>query len=318
MREIFRQILGLKKRGIETEPTAHPRVLIVGMSSPEFFPKNEQEAFLSGVVRRFPGLQVLDESEVNIDQDHSASIYLGPASMKALTLAESGARAISIASRFQGLNLLPEKEGTLLVTTGGKAMDAQSLLAVIEAVMKDKQAVQSEQLNIYRVSMENVFGAYLENLSGQEISYPFYQAHVVLWNYLLALQEVNLEVITPSTSQAEVLESQLEILTKLLRLHDYAMVSLDNIYKEAKSNDSDSDIIQKNLTILKEVDDTMDKISASNPFLRPVIDFYKIRKGQTEGETLLERSQNSLLTYSEEHQAMSAYQELLLSVRNRK
>ncbi len=318
MREIFRQILGLKKRGIESESATHARTLIVGMTSPEFFPKDEQEAFLSGVVRRFPGLQVLDESEVSPDHDHTASLYVGPASMKSLALSESGARGIFIASRFQGLNLLPEKEGTLLVTTGGKKMDAQSLLSVMEIVLKDRQTFQSEHLNIYRLSMENVFGAYFENVCGKEVSYPFYQAHVVLWNYLLALQEVNLDTVSPDQEQLGVLDSQLEIITKLIRLHDYAMVSLDSIYKEVKSPDSDPEKIQKNLTILKEVDDTMDKISASNPFLRPLIDFYKIRKGQTEGESLLERSQNSLLTYSEEHQAMSAFQELLTSIRNRK
>lgn len=317
MREIFRQILGLKKRSAEIESTAHARTLIVGMTSPEFFPKDEQEAFLSGVVRRFPGLQVLDESEVSTDHDHSAALYVGPASMKSLALCESGARGIFIASRFQGLNLLPEKEGALLLTTGGKKMDAQSLLSVVENSLKDNQTLQSDHLNIYRLSMGNVFGAYLEKMSGNEVSYPFYQAHVVLWNYLLALQEVDLDIGSPSAEQIEILQSQLDIVTKLLRLHDYAMVSLDSIYKEAKASESDADVIQKNLTILKEVDETMDKISASNPFLRPVIDFYKIRKGQNDGESLLERSQNSLLTYSEEHQAMSAFQELLTSMRNR-
>lgn len=318
MREIFRQILGIKKRGKESESSSHIRTLIVGMTSPEFFPKDEQEAFLSGVVRRFPGLQVLDESEVSVEQDHSTALYVGPASMKGLALSENGSRSIFIASRFQGLNLLPEKDGTLLVTSSGKKMDAQSLLSVMEIVLKDRQQIQSEHLNVYRLNMENVFGAYLQNICGQEVSYPFYQAHVVLWNYLLALQEINLDTASPSPEQAGVLETQLEIVTKLLRLHDYAMVSLDSIYREAKSHESDGEKIQKNLTILKEVDDTMDKISASNPFLRPVIDFYKIRKGQTDGDSLLERSQNSLLTYSEEHQAMSAFQELLLSIRNRK
>lgn len=317
MREIFRQVLGLKKRSSEIESTAHPRTLIMGMSSAEFFPKDEQEAFLTGVVRRFPGLQVLDESEVATDHDHSAALYVGPASMKSIALCESGARGIFIASRFQGLNLLPEREGAFLVTTGGKKMDAQSLLSVMEILLKENQALPSENLNVYRLGMENVFGAYLEKISGNEVSYPFYQAHVVLWNYLLALQDVNLNIGSPTPEQIELLQTQLDIVTKLLRLHDYAMVSIDSIYKEAKASESDANVIQKNLAILKEVDETMDKISASNPFLRPIIDFYKIRKGQTEGESLLERSQNSLLTYSEEHQAMSAFQELLTSMRNR-
>ncbi len=318
MREIFRQILGVKKRNTESESTAVAKTIIIGMSVPEFFPKDEQEAFLSGLVRRFPAVQVLDESEVNAENDHSSSLYVGPASMKSLVLCESGARAIFFSSRFQGLNLLPEKEGTIMITTGGKKLDAQSLLGILEIILKDKEMKPAEHLNIYRLSMENVFGAYLQNLSGKEISYPFYQAHLVLWNYLLALQEVNLDIASPSAEQADILGSQLEIVTKLIRLHDYAMVALDGVYKEAKASESDAEKVSKNISTLTEVDETMDKIAMTNPFLRPVLDFYKIRKGQNEGETLLEKSQNSLLTYSEEHQALKAFAELLEAIRIKK
>lgn len=314
MREIFRNILGVKRRGIENPHTGSPKTLIMGMSSPEFFPPDEQEAFLSGLVRRFPGLQVMDESEVATDHDHSASLYIGPCSLKALLLCESGARGIYFGSRFQGMNLLPEKEGTMLVTTGGKRMEAQSLLEILDIILKDKEIKPPAHLNIYELSMETAFGAYLECVSGHEVSYPFYQAHVVLWNYLLSLLEVNVDILPPSAEQLGTLETQTEIVTKLIRLHDYAMVALDGVYKEAKDPEADADKIQKNLTTLQEVDETMDKISDTNPFLRPIIDFYKIRKGQTEGETLLEKSQNSLLTYSEEHQALKAYEELLLVI----
>jgi hypothetical protein len=318
MREIFRQILGLKKRHSLPESPGAPKTIIMGMSSPDFFPKDEQEAFLTGLVRRFPGIQVLDESEVNAESDQSSSLYVGPASMKALILSESGGRSIFFGSRFQGLNLLPEKEGTILITTGGKTLDAQSLLGILEIILKEKEMKPSAHLNIYRLNMENVFGAYMECLSGQEIPYPFYQTHLVLWNYLLALQEIHLDIVSPSREQGEIVQTQLEIVTKLLRLHDYAMVSMNGVYKEAKESESDAEKISKHIATLTEVDETMDKIAASNPFLRPMLDFYKIRKGQIEGATLLEKSQNSLLTYSEEHHALGAFAELLTSIRNKK
>jgi hypothetical protein len=155
-------------------------------------------------------------------------------------------------------------------------------------------------------------------LNGKEISYPFYQAHLVLWNYLLAFQDVNLDIVTPSPEQIETVNSQLEIVTKLLRLHNYAMVSVDGVYKEAKSNESRAETISKNISTLIEVDETLDKIAVSNPFLRPILDFYKIRKAQVEGETLLEKSQNSLITYSEEHQALNAFAELLTAISKKK
>jgi hypothetical protein len=318
MREIFRNILGLKKRGLTSHSASVPRTLIIGMSSQDFFPKTEQEAFLSGLIRRFPGLQVVDESEVTADHDHSHSLYVGPASMKALVLCETGARGIFFGSRFQGLNLLPEKEGSILITTSGNKLDAQCLLDILEIIIKEKEMKPAAHLNIYRLSMENVFGAYLQCLFGNEISYPYYQAHLVLWNYLLSLQDINLDISAPSSDQAGTLETQNEIVVKLLRLHDYAMVALDGIYKEVKSSESDADVIQKHVSTLTEVDETFNRISASNPFLRPILDFYKIRKGQIEGSSLLERSQNSLLTYSEEHQALAAFDELLRTMRNKK
>lgn len=318
MREIYRQILGVKKRAPDTNNNFMARTLVMGMTSSEFFPKNEQEAFLSGIIRRFPGLQVLDESEVSPDHDHSSSLYLGAASMKGLMLCEGGARGIFIASRFQGLNLLPEKEGTMLISTGGQKMDAQSLLDVLEIILKDREMKAADHLNIYRLSMENVFGAYMQCLKGHEVSFPFYQAHLVLWNYVLAFQDVNLDISPPSAEQAATLTSQLEIVTKLIRLHSYAMLALDGVYKEAKATESDASVIDKNFATLTEVDETFDKISATNPFLRPILDFYKIRKGQIEGETLLEKSQNSLLTYSEEHQALTALEDLLRTIRNKK
>ena len=45
-------------------------------------------------------------------------------------------------------------------------------------------------------------------------------------------------------------------------------------------------------------------------YLRPVIDFYRIRRGQNTGTTLLEQTQHTFLTYSEEHQALRALLEL--------
>lgn len=318
MRETFRQILGLKKRKPDSEASTAVKTIVVGLSSPDFFPVEEQEVFLSGLVRRLPGIQVLDESEVNPQEHLSGVLYVGPANLKSLLLCDSGARGIFIGSRFQGLNLLPEKEGTLVVTTSTKKMDAQSLLSVIEASLKDRELMIPDHVSLYRMSMENVFGAYLLCLAGKEISYPFYQAHLVLWNYLLAFQEVNIDIVPPGISQLEAIEGQLEVVSRLVRLHDYALSALDSIYRETKASVAAADVVQKHMTTLTEVDGTFSKVSETHPFLRPMIDFYRIRKGQTEGESLLERSQNSLLTYSEENQSLRAFEELLLTMRNRK
>ena len=317
MREIFRNILGLKKKTLAaagSPPLA--RTFIIGAASADFFSHEEQESFITGLMRRFPGIKILDESEVRLDQDQSNTFYVGPASLKALLICEAGAQAIFYGSRFQGLNLLPEKDGVMLLTTGGKKLQSQPLLNALEVILKDREPDATRELNLYHLSMENVFGAGLDPVWGHEVSYPFYQAHLVLWNYLLALQDVNLSLRPPHHEQVLVLDSQLEILKKLLRLHDYAMVAVDGVYREARSASSDPEKLQAGLNTLTEIDATFDKISATNPFLRPVIDFYRIRKGQVEGASLLERSQNSLLAYTVEHQALSAFEDLLTKLRS--
>lgn len=318
LREIYRRILGLQKK-TPTPEGKHPlRSIVIGMSRTEFFPSAEQEDFITGIARRFPGIPILDESEVDATEELSGTLYVGPASLRAIRFSDAGAAAVVISSRFQGLNLLPESNRTLLLTSGGQKLRSTEIIPIVERVLRGEESLGSDSMNVYELSRDYVSGPYLERRSGSEIPYPFYQSHVVLWNYLLALQDVDLELTAPSKEQRDVLTSQRDILLKLIRLHDYAMVSLDGIFQESRKPQSDPGLIDKNLETMEEVDGTMEKISASNPFLRSLIDFYKLRKGTEGGESLKERAQDALLTYSEEHQALEAYSGLLGTILARK
>ena len=95
------------------------------------------------------------------------------------------------------------------------------------------------------------------------------------------------------------------------------MSSIDTIHQEAKSASANSSLIQENLKNLKEIEEISDKISQSHVFLRPILDYYRIRKGQNLGSNLLEQSQHSFLTYSEEHQALKALLELFTVTLNK-
>jgi len=88
------------------------------------------------------------------------------------------------------------------------------------------------------------------------------------------------------------------------------MVSVDTVFKATKSNLADADKIQGHLKNLVEIEKISDQISQSHALLRPVLDFYRIRRGQNNGVTLHEQAQHSLLAYSEEHQALQALEEL--------
>ena len=88
------------------------------------------------------------------------------------------------------------------------------------------------------------------------------------------------------------------------------MSSVDTIYQEAKSISADNNKIQGHIKNLQEMEVITDKISQSNSFLRPILDFYRIRRGQNAGKTLRDQSQHSFLTYAEEQQALKAMLEL--------
>jgi hypothetical protein len=163
---------------------------------------------------------------------------------------------------------------------------------------------------VYQIDEENLFGSFLKSLNSSDDNYPFYQAHVILWNYLLNLFDINLEIISCQSGQIELLKNQVDVLNKLVRLYDYVMTSVDTIYQEAKSISADNNKIQGHIKNLQEMEAITDKISQSNSFLRPVLDVYRIRRGQNEGKTLLDQSQHSFLTYAEEQQALKAMLEL--------
>jgi hypothetical protein len=196
------------------------------------------------------------------------------------------------------------------VSSKNSNFHSDKLLPIIGRAIASKDMAQNSPYAIYQIDQENLYGSFLRSLNSSDDNYPFYQAHVVLWNYVLNLFDINLEIITCQTSQIDLLNSQVEVLTKLVRLYDYVMSSVDTIYQEAKSAAADNDKVKAHIKNLQEMEGISDKISQSHAFLRPVLDFYRIRRGQNTGTTLLEQSQHSFLTYSEEHQALKAMLEL--------
>jgi hypothetical protein len=141
-------------------------------------------------------------------------------------------------------------------------------------------------------------------------AFPIYQSHLVLWNFLLGLIDVDLEVHKCTAGQLALVKLQLEVLNKFLRLHDYAIASVEAVHAEARAVSADPVALESHLKNLREVEKISNEIAATHPFLRPFLDFYRIRRGQNFGDTLVEQSQASFLTYAEEHQALKALQEL--------
>lgn len=309
LQDIFKNILGIKR--IEKTGQDRPAIktLAFGFSNPNLLSGHELEELVNELHASYPLMAIRDVSEIDPVEDLSHILYIGPATLDALFLCESGAQGFFLTSQFQGFNLLPYGENHLVVSSRGQSFKAENLVPLIENKIAGSPQPKTTY-SLYKLTNEHLFGTYAHAFDKSDDSYPIYQSHVVLWNFLLGLFDTNLEVSHCSPSQLELLKQQEVVLNKLNRLYDYAMSSVDTIHAEARSSEANFEVIQGHLNNLQEIDGISDKISQSHPFIRPILDFYHIRRGQNEGTNLLEQSQHSFLAYSEEHQALKALQEL--------
>lgn len=309
LQDIFKNIIGIKKFENSKNEVSPIRTLAFGFTHSELFSGQELENLVNDIHASHPFLAIRDISEIDPIQDLSSVLYIGPATLDALFLCESGAQGLFLTSHFQGLNLLPYGENHLVVSSRGESFLSRHLLPLVQSKILNTPTPKTNY-SLYKLTKEHLFGLYAEAQDKSDDSYPIYQSHVVLWNFLLGLFDTNLEITQCSPSQLNLLKQQEMVLTKLTRLYDYAMSSIDTIHAEARSNEASQQVIQGHLKNLQEIDTISDQISQSHPFLRPILDFYHIRRGQNEGSTLLEQTQHSFLTYSEEHQALKALLEL--------
>ncbi len=310
LQDIFKNILGIKRIYAPTKKSSTIQTIAFGTTAAHLFSPEEQELLIQLINTQFPTLQLQDVSEIDHISDLSHVLYIGPSTLDAIKLCEGGAKGIFLTSHFQGFNLLPYQDGHLSVSTRGEKFKAQELFTLIHKQFHHEKLPALYPYSVYRVEGEHLFGPYLKNLNHADDNYPFYQSHVVLWNFILNLFDTNLEITQCSVAQVTLLKHHKQVLTKLIRLYDYAMSAIDSIHHEAKSAPTNVENILEHIKQLKEIDVISDHISQSHSFLRPVLDYYRLRRGQNQGETLLEQAQNSFLTYSEEHQALKALDEL--------
>jgi hypothetical protein len=310
LQDLFKNILGIKRIQTHKKNKKNYTELVFGLFNTEFFPADEQENLINLVHNQYPHLPIKDISEVDVVSDLSHVLYIGPGTFDALKICEAGADGIFVGRSFQGFNLLPLEDGHYFVSTLNGKANAEILFKFVMHRIADKEISRDFPYAVYKIDEEHLFGSYLKSLNRSDESYPIYQCHVVLWNFLLNLFDTNLEIINCSEAQTQLLTTQVEVLDKLIRLYDYAMSSINTIHQQAKSSQADAFIIEGHLKNLREIETITDKISQSHVFLRPILDYYRIRRGQNPGRNLLEQSQDSFLLYSEEHQALKSLLEL--------
>ncbi len=310
MQDIYKNILGIKTVPQMNQEKKTFNKIVFTLSNTNFFAAAEQEKLIKLIHTHHPTVKILDITEIDPVSDLSHILYVGPASVEALKICENGATGVFLCSQFQGFNLIPHRHGHFIVSSIQEKLMASDLIRFIDRYIYEYEMKESFPFAAYQIKEEHIFGSYIESLNQSDHHYPIYQAHVVLWNFILNLYDVHLEITQCKVPQLELILSQREVLVKLIRLYDYAMSSIDTIYQESKAKDVNSAKLSDNMRNLEDIEKITDQISQSHVFLRPILDYYRIRRGQNSGNTLTEQAQHSFLTYSEEHHALKALMEL--------
>ncbi len=310
LRDIYKNILGIKSVvEIKNIQRLSIKQIAYGSSLPQIFSPEEQENLITLLTQKL-SIPIVDISEVDLIEDVSRTLYIGPSSFEVLQFCEAGGKSIFLTSTFQGFNLTPYSGDHLIVSSNGGTFLSTPLLKIIENELLNKTTIDTP-FSIYKIDNQTFNGSFLKNIRSFDGNYPFYQSHVILWNYLLSMCDVHLEVIRCTESQLGLIRSNAEALKKIIRLYEYAMVSIDHIYQQAKSPSADPKIIEDNIKILLDIDSISTELAKSHRLLRPFLDFYRIRRNQNLGTSLIDHSQNNYLIYAEEHQALKGLFELL-------
>jgi hypothetical protein len=309
LQEIYRRILGIKVPAPEPQYVrSNSRIVLTSRLNTQILPMVAQQKLFERLGLEL-GLKVKDLSEADMVSDLTRYIYIGPPCLEALSLCEQGATAIFLSSNFQGMNLMPHHGKHWLISAEGASFELHMLYPLITKIIQ-RQPPTKPSYPLYELTHGQSCGPFWRACGKSDAHYPIYQSHLVVWSFLLNLQEVTLEPVSCSEEQRSLLNSTGMVLSKLMRLHEYALASLDMIVKEFRKNDVNYEIVEQQLDNLREMDQLFDQIAASNTMLRPFLDFYRIRKGQVPESNLLEQAQETFLTYNEEHQALSALEEL--------
>jgi len=310
LHDYYKNILGIRKKTNLNTPTSPITKIAFGLANTNLLSGTSQAELIEELNRRHPFIKIVDIKELDMISDLSGVLYIGPATLKSLKLSWNGARTLNYSFHFQGFNLLPYGENNFFASSRGEKIVMKDLLYLIENLYFNSKHELTSALSLYQTTHENLEGAFLTCKNTSDNNYPFYQCHVLLWNYILNLYDTQIDVPDCGPSQIQLLKTNLEVLTKLIRLYDYAMSSIGVIYQESRANESNSEKILGHMKNLQEIENASDKLADANSVLRPVIDFYRIRRGQSHGGTLVEQAQHSYLTYTEEHHALKALAEL--------
>lgn len=158
-----------------------------------------------------------------------------------------------------------------------------------------------DSLSIFRLGPSNT-GWYAQERFDEEYSLKetFKDIYRIAWLYKAEEIEENLSLPKISPPVTKELKSLQEGIEQLFQLCEFGKkYSKDIIFELAKDSPAIKEVKRLGDKV-QEVDQLMDLLLNAYPLLRPIVEFYKIKKSHLAGENVVEISESSYLVYNDQ------------------
>jgi len=186
----------------------------------------------------------------------------------------------------------------------------------IEALSKNISSFHLTSVDIYRAEF-NETGYY--NLKSMTFNAPdikdvFRSLYRITWSFLLDNADENLPFPKLTQQTHQVLLNSIQGFQHLYELCEFGKKYTKFILQEISATTPDVAKIKDFSKKIDEVDHLKSLLINTNPHLAPVVDFYRMRKGNLQGENVVELTEHSYMVYDECGNVCSVMYELIEKV----
>ncbi len=185
-----------------------------------------------------------------------------------------------------------------------------------EALSKNISSFHLTSVDIYRAEINNNGNYRLKSMTNNapDSKDVFREMYRITWSFLLDNTDENLPYPRLSTQSHQVLLNSIQGFQHLFELCEFGKKYSKFILQEISAETPDIVKIKNFSKKIDEIDHLKSLLVKTNPNLAPVVDFYKMRKGNLQGENIVELTENSYLVYEECGNVCSVMYELIEKV----
>ncbi|TNF31976.1 MAG: hypothetical protein EP319_00585 [Deltaproteobacteria bacterium] len=185
-----------------------------------------------------------------------------------------------------------------------------------EALCKNISSFHLTSVDIYRSEINNKGNYRLKSMTNNapDAKDVFRELYRITWSFLLDNTDENLPYPKLSTGSHQVLLNSIQGFQHLFELCEFGKKYSKFILQEISAETPDIVKIKDFSKKIDEIDHLKSLLIKTNPYLAPVIDFYKMRKGNLSGDNIVELTENSYLVYEECGNVCSVMYELIEKV----